>query len=150
MIAGHVLHPGSASAQGLRLTAPLSFWGGTNEQGMVIDPHHPQHGTVLAGRVVLLPGSRGSSSSSSVLAEQVRTGNAPAALLLAEGDAILTLGALAAAELYDVHVPVLALEQDAFAAVPVGTDLTVTPSGHIHWDSRYAGDRGTNPPPVRE
>ena len=61
------------------------------------------------GRVVVMPSGRGSSSSASVLAEAVRAGAAPAAILLGEPDLILAIGAAVAEELYGMRVPVLVL-----------------------------------------
>jgi predicted aconitase with swiveling domain len=91
-----------------RLDEPLSFWGGVDPAtGRIIDVHHPQHGAELAGRVVVMPGGRGSSSSASVLAESARAGTAPLALILGEPDLILAIGAAVAAELYGVTIPVL-------------------------------------------
>jgi predicted aconitase with swiveling domain len=99
---------GVAEGELLWLDEPLSFWGGTDlATGVITDVHHPQCGTSLAGRVVVMSASRGSSSSSSVLAEQIRSGVAPAAMLLGSRDAIVALGALAAAEIYDVRMPIL-------------------------------------------
>lgn len=90
------------------LDEPLSFWGGVDPAtGRIIDVHHPQHGAGLAGLVVVMPGGRGSSSSASVLAESVRVGTAPLALILAEPDLILAIGATVAAELYGVTLPVI-------------------------------------------
>ncbi|NVM98333.1 aconitase X swivel domain-containing protein [Arthrobacter sp. SDTb3-6] len=109
-LTGRTLCPGEGSGPLLVLTEPLSFWGGTDRgTGLVIDAHHPQHGCSLAGRVLLMDASRGSSSSSSVLAEQIRAGVGPAAILLTARDAIVALGALAAAELYGTRVPVVLL-----------------------------------------
>lgn len=133
LTAGHVLHPGRARAEVLRLTAPLSFWGGTDPAGRITDPHHPQRGARLAGRVVVVRASRGSSSSSSVLAEHIRRGHGPAALLLAERDAIVALGALAAAELYGLDVPVLCLDAADFAAVPAEGIVSVGEDGTVTW-----------------
>jgi predicted aconitase with swiveling domain len=110
-LTGRTVHPGEATAELLVLEAPLSFWGGTDEDGTVVDEHHPQRGTRLAGRVVALPSARGSSSSSSVLAEQIRAGTAPAALVLTEPDAILMLGAWVAAELYGLRLPIVVLAE---------------------------------------
>ncbi|WP_236792990.1 aconitase X swivel domain-containing protein [Amycolatopsis sp. GM8] len=101
------IHPGEATADLLVLDAPLSFWGGTDEHGSIVDEHHPQRGASLTGRVVALPSARGSSSSSSVLAEQIRAGTAPAALILTEPDAILMLGGWVAAELYGLRIPIV-------------------------------------------
>ena len=107
-----VLHAGKGTGEVAVLDAPLSFWGGTDLTGHIRDPHHPQHGMLLAGRVVVMPASRGSSSSSSVLAEQLRLGTAPAAILLTERDPIILLGAIVAEQLYDVALPVLLLDPD--------------------------------------
>ncbi|MEU4197793.1 DUF126 domain-containing protein [Kribbella sp. NPDC026611] len=106
------LHPGTASGELIRLTAPLSFWGGTDATGRIVDAHHPQCGAVLAGRILLMPSGRGSSSSSSVLAEQIRTHTAPAAIVLATPDPIIPLGALIAAELYNLCLPVVVAPYD--------------------------------------
>jgi predicted aconitase with swiveling domain len=105
-----VLFGGSAEGDALVLSEPLSLWGGLDPQtGVLIDAHHPQRRAEMSGRVVVMPSSRGSSSSSSVLAEAVRSGHAPAAILLGEPDLILAVGAAVAAELYDERVPVLLL-----------------------------------------
>ena len=109
MITARTLTPGTATGEVLVLAEPLSFWGGFDpHDGRVIDRNHPQHGTVLTGRVVAMAAGRGSSSASSVLAEAIRLGTAPAALVLGHADAIIALGALAAAELYGTAVPIVA------------------------------------------
>lgn len=106
-VTGRTLHPGSARGEALLLGAPLSLWGGTDGSGRIVDGHHPQCGTRLTGRVVVLASGRGSSSSSAVLAEQVRTGTAPAAIVLSEVDPIMVAGALVAAELYGTLLPIV-------------------------------------------
>ena len=92
----------------LRLAAPISFWGGVDPlSGRVIEALHPDFGAELAGTILCLPGARGSSSGSSVLAEILRIGKGPRALVLAEPDGVLAVGALVAEELYGVGCPVL-------------------------------------------
>jgi predicted aconitase with swiveling domain len=66
---------------------------------------------------MLLPGGRGSSSSSSVLAEVIRGGVGPAAILLGERDPIIALGAMVAEALYGRCVPVLVLDGDDYERV---------------------------------
>lgn len=123
-LSGTTLCAGEASGTLLVLAEPLSFWGGTDRKtGMIIDTHHPQHGISMAGCVLLMDASRGSSSSSSVLAEQLRAGVGPAAILLTARDAIVALGALAAAELYDTHMPIVLLDADVAAALRRNTEL---------------------------
>lgn len=50
---------------------------------------------------------RGSSSGSSVLAEAIRLGTGPAGIVLLVRDAIVTVGAMVALELYDRPCPVV-------------------------------------------
>jgi hypothetical protein len=91
----------------LLLDEPLSLWGGVDPaSGQIIDANHPQRGASVRGRVLVMRSGRGSSSSASILAEAVRAGTAPAAILLGEPDLILSIGAAVAEELYGVRVPV--------------------------------------------
>lgn len=118
----------------LVLDEPLSLWGGLDPAtGELIDAHHPQRGANLAGRALVMPSGRGSSSSASVLAEAVRAGTAPAAILLGEPDLILSIGAAVAEELYGVRVPVLVLSRARLEAIrdgdPVELDRADPPVG---------------------
>jgi predicted aconitase with swiveling domain len=107
---GECLVPGEAGGYVARMATPLSLWGGFSlEDGTVCDVNHPDFGLRIADRVLLMPGGRGSSSSSSVLLESARLGIHPRALVIAERDPILVVGALVAAELYGVSIPVLYL-----------------------------------------
>jgi len=54
-----------------------------------------------------MPTGRGSSSASSVLAEAVRLGTAPVAIVLSEPDEIVALGSLVAEEIYGTVMPVV-------------------------------------------
>ncbi|GAB4176580.1 MAG: hypothetical protein OHK0024_13960 [Thalassobaculales bacterium] len=118
-LTGEMLLPGEASGPLLRLTAPISFWGGVDPQtGTIADPRHPQAGARLAGRVLVVGRTRGSSSSSAVMLELIHAGLAPAALVLGEVDAILVLGCLVAREMGWPPPPVLRLDAAALAAMP--------------------------------
>ena len=129
---GHTLCAGTATGELIWLDEPLSFWGGTSlDGGVIVDVHHSQCGTALGGRVLVMSASRGSSSSSSVLAEQIRAGVAPAAIVLSSRDAIVTLGALAAAEVYGIHMPILLLDEMALAELPRSGAVTVSADGEI-------------------
>jgi uncharacterized protein len=127
-----VLFDGTADAVALVLTEPLSLWGGLDPQtGELIDVHHQQHGAQLSARVLVMPSSRGSSSSSSVLAEAVRSGHAPAAIVLGEPDLILAVGAAVAAELYDQRVPIVALGREDRDAIHDGMRVRIWNGGEI-------------------
>jgi predicted aconitase with swiveling domain len=115
---GEVLIAGAdATGQALVLTLPISFWGGVDaKSGRIADPRHPQYGESVAGRVLFLPGTIGSSSASSVLLELVHAGLAPAAIVLHEPDAILLLGLIVAREMGWPHPPALRLDRKRHAA----------------------------------
>ncbi|TPI42768.1 DUF126 domain-containing protein [Mesorhizobium sp. B3-1-9] len=131
--AAEILVPGKAGeGDALVLTAPISFWGGVDPKtGRIADVRHPQHGEVIAGRVLFLPGTIGSSSASAVLMELVHNGRAPAALVLHEPDAILLLGLIVAREMGWATPMAVRLERGTFdsyrgATVTVASDGTVT------------------------
>ncbi|MDR6727885.1 cis-3-hydroxy-L-proline dehydratase [Delftia lacustris] len=113
-----VLVDGAAQGELLHADTGLSFWGGVDPAtGRVIDSHHPLHGQCLAGRVLALPSGRGSCTGSSVMMELIRSGHAPAALVLAEADDILTLGVVLAQMMYGRSLPVVCLGSHAFSAL---------------------------------
>jgi predicted aconitase with swiveling domain len=108
MAEARTLVAGTAEGPALVLDEPLSLWGGLDpETGSIIDTRHPQRGANVAGRVLVMPAGRGSSSSSSVLAEAIRAGTGPAAIVLGEPDPILALGAIVARELFGTSIPVV-------------------------------------------
>lgn len=121
-LAGEVLVTGGPGAgPALVLTAPISFWGGVDPQtGRIVDVRHPQHGSSVAGSVLFLPGTIGSSSASAVLLELVHNGNAPAALVLHEPDAILLLGLIVAREMGWPTPAALRLDRSRFAGFDGG------------------------------
>jgi hypothetical protein len=122
---------GDVTADALALTAPISFWGGVNPKtAAVADPRHPQYGRNLAGRVVLIPATIGSSSASAILLELVHAGRAPAAIVLHEPDAILLLGLIVAREM-GLSTPIaLRLDAREFAALD-GQPVSITAAGSI-------------------
>jgi hypothetical protein len=99
---------GEAEGPALVLAETLSLWGGIDVQtGRIIDHAHPDHGQSISGTILVMPGGRGSSSSSSVLAEAIRRGTGPAGIVLAVPDPILTVGALVAQALYGLRCPIV-------------------------------------------
>ncbi|HEY8167326.1 MAG TPA: DUF126 domain-containing protein, partial [Candidatus Limnocylindrales bacterium] len=128
---GRVLHAGAGSGTALKLSEPLSFWGGVDpETGAIIDSRHPQTGS-LAGRILVMPSGRGSSSSSSVLAECLRNGTGPAAILLLEPDEIIIVGALVVEMLGGRQMPVVQLDGSSYEKLRSGDIVRVSDSGEV-------------------
>lgn len=124
--------PGAADGQVLRLDKPISFWGGVDPTtGRISDPRHPNHAADIAGKVLVLPGTIGSSSSSYIMLELMAVKKAPAALILAEADAILALGVVVAREMGYGAIPVLLLPREQQAALATGRRVSLRPDGRI-------------------
>jgi predicted aconitase with swiveling domain len=114
---GHVLAAGHGSGTAF-VTDPVSFWGGISaDDGAIIDVHHRHRGRSVTGSVLVMPIGRGSSSASAVLAETLRLGSGPAAILLASPDIILAAGSVVARELYGIECPIVELDATSFEAV---------------------------------
>lgn len=119
--------PGTAVGPALVLDEPLSLWGGLDPTtGCIVDQHHPQRGVCMSGTVLIMASGRGSSSASSVLAEAVRLGTAPAAFVLSEADEIVALGSLVAEELYGTQTPVVVCDEADLAHVKSGDRVTIS------------------------
>ena len=128
-LAAEALIDGAAEGEVLKLAAPVSFWGGVDPAtgGITASPH-PDRGAALAGRVLVLPGTMGSSGSSAVMLELLYAGHAPAALILPETDAILVLGVVVAREMGYPTIPVLRAPAGPFET---GTRARISPGGRI-------------------
>jgi uncharacterized protein len=130
---GRPLVSGRAAGMALVLDRGLSFAMAVDvETGHIIDVHSGHTGESLVGRVLVMPGGRGSSSASTSLAEAVRLGTAPAAMVLGEVDEILLIGAIVARRLYGRTCPIVVLgatDREQIATedrVMIAKDGTVT------------------------
>jgi uncharacterized protein len=129
---GETLLAGTAAGAALSLREPLSFWGGFDApSGGVIDRRHPECGQILSRKIILMTAARGSSSGSSVLAEAIRLGTAPAAFIVTERDAILVVGAMVAQELYGLSCPIVRVSPGELDRLRTAQHLTLNarPSG---------------------
>lgn len=127
-----ILVPGNTGeGEALVLSAPISFWGGVDpKSGRIADVRHPECGQSIAGKVLFLPGTIGSSSASAVLMELVHAGHAPAALVLSEPDAILLLGLIVAREMGWETPVAVKLDRAGYPAF-AGARVKVGPDGDL-------------------
>lgn len=133
-----VIIPGTVAAAVLVCEEGLSFWGGVDAAtGVIVDAHHPQQGQSVAGRIVMMPTSRGSCSGSGVLLDLALAGRAPAAFIFREAEDVLTLGALVAERLFGRNIAVLRLTGDDYAALTRAATASITPTalsaGALTW-----------------
>ena len=99
-----MLTSGTAEGPVLSLDEALSFWGAFEPRtGVIIDVHHPQRGSCVTDTVLVMTQTRGSGSAPGAIAEAIRLGTATVAIILAEEDINLAVGAEVAATLYGRH-----------------------------------------------
>src|SRR6266516_961181 len=134
MIAGRPIVEGTAEGEALVTNEALSFWGGYDfHTGEIIDQHHPLAGVRAAGRILVVPFSKGSSTTTAVLLEAVRAGTAPAAILTTGVDSFFALASIVADVMYAKSFPVIALEPHDSAALRTGMRVSVERSGAIRF-----------------
>ncbi len=132
VLKGRALVPGRAEGQAVVSGEPLSLWGGLCPRtGEIIDRRHELSGRVVSGKVLVFPAGRGSSTSSATLAEAVRAGVAPAAIINRTVDPILVLGSIIAEELYHRAVPIVLLAGRDFSVIGHDDRVTVEPDGTV-------------------
>jgi predicted aconitase with swiveling domain len=94
---GRTIKAGCAEGPALVSTEPVGFLGGVDpETGVVVEPGHPLQGRSVAGRVLVFPTGKGSTVGSYTLYRLARAGVAPVAIVNAESEAIVAVGAIMA------------------------------------------------------
>ena len=132
VIKGRALVGGEVEAEALVADEPLSFWGGYDQRtGEIIDRRHPLSGQVAAARVLALPASRGSSTTTAVLLEAAKTGMAPAAIVTVAVDYFFSLASIVAGEMYGKPIPIVAVAPEDFATLRTGQRIRILRDGAL-------------------
>jgi predicted aconitase with swiveling domain len=131
-IYGVPLIPGSGEGVVLASSHPLSFWGGVDPStGLVIDLRHELCGQSTVGKILVFPGSKGSSTGSEVLLEAVLNKTAPAGMLVTRQELILTLGAVIAEYLYQVNLPIIKITDEELTQLLKAAHIRIYADGRI-------------------
>ena len=132
MIRARMLTSGAAEGPVLSLDEPLSFWGAFEPRtGVILDVHHPQRGACVKDTVLVMTETRGSGSAPGAIAEAIRLGTAPAAIILAEPDINVAVGAEVAATLYGRHCVVACVTAQELDSLRWATRLRIAADGAI-------------------
>jgi predicted aconitase with swiveling domain len=131
-----VLLEGRAQGPVLRLAADISFWGGVDpDSGRIIDRRHPDFGDTVAGKILAMQRSIGSSSGSSVLLELFRRQRAPSGIVLVEADMVVVLGAVVAREMGFDSIPVVRISEPEFLKLPETASIDLSGKIESYKDS---------------
>ena len=129
---GKIVIPGEARGEALVSREPLSFWGGYDwKTGEIIDRRHELSGRVARGKILAIPFTRGSSTTTAVLLEAIRAGTAPAAIVTTDVDFFFALASVVADELYTSPLPLVSLEQLDFDKLGLGDEIHIRASGEL-------------------
>src|SRR5215204_948577 len=132
MIQGKPFIPGSAKGIALVSHEPLSFWGGYDWQsGEIIDRRHPLSGMNAKGKILAIPFTRGSSTTTAVLLEAIRAGTAPSAIITTSTDFFFALASIVADELYTQSIPLVAIPESDFAHLKTGDQIEIDDHGNV-------------------
>jgi predicted aconitase with swiveling domain len=96
-LSARIVKPGRASGRALVSEEPIGFLGGVDpDTGLVIEPGHPLEGQSVTGRVLVFPTGKGSTVGSYTLYRLARNDLAPVAIVNAEADPVVAVGAVIA------------------------------------------------------
>ena len=96
-VQGRIIKAGRAEGEALVSPEPIGFLGGIDpDTGYVVEPGHCLQGACVTNRVLVFPTGKGSTVGSYTLYRMAVAGTAPAAIINAESEAIVAVGAIMA------------------------------------------------------
>jgi predicted aconitase with swiveling domain len=97
ILQGRVIKAGRGEGPALVSSAPIGFLGGVDpDTGVVLEAGHPLQGKSITGKVLVFPTGKGSTVGSYTILRLGRGGHGPAAMINAESEAIVAVGAIIA------------------------------------------------------
>ncbi|KXK14090.1 MAG: hypothetical protein UZ14_CFX002001310 [Chloroflexi bacterium OLB14] len=131
-IQGKSFIQGSANGIALATSEPLSFWGGYDwKTGEIIDRRHPLSGMIAKDKILVIPFTRGSSTTTAVLLEAIRAKTAPKAIITTSTDFFFALASVVADELYKMPIPLIAVNKNEFEKIKTDDEVEIDEKGMI-------------------
>lgn len=131
-ISGKPVIPGSAKGTALVSREPISFWGGYDwKSGEITDRRHPLSGMNASGKILAVPFTRGSSTTTAVLLEAIRAKTAPSGIITTGTDFFFALASVVADELYKKPLPLVAVSESDFRRLQTDDQIEIRVDGTI-------------------
>lgn len=131
-LTGKPVISGAARAAAIVSSEPLSFWGGYDwKTGEITDRRHPLSGMNASGKILAIPFTRGSSTTTAVLLEAIRARTAPSGIITTGTDIFFALASVVADELYQKPLPLVAVSETDFARLQTGDQIEIDDKGMI-------------------
>ena len=124
--------PGIGKGKVLKTSQSVSFGGGVDPAtGLVNDPRHELFNQSVAGRVLVFPFGKGSSTGSLIMLELARINKAPAAIVNVRTEPILATGPIVCKHFYGKEIPVICLDEKSFQKLQTGQNVTVNATENV-------------------
>ena len=126
ILRGCCVVPGKCKGEVIVTSQPISFWGGVDPAtGCINDPRHELFEQSIAGKVLVFPFGKGSSTTSLIILELARVDKTPAAMVNLRTEPILATGPIVSKHFYGKEIPVVTLNEEAFRLLKTGQDVFV-------------------------
>jgi predicted aconitase with swiveling domain len=130
-VPARIVKAGRAKGEALVSPDPIGFLGGVDpDTGVVIEKGHPLEGECVAGRVLVFPTGKGSTVGSYTIYRLARNGRAPAAMVNAEADPVVAVGAIIS------EIPMV--DQVDVSCIRTGDEIEVGDGEIIVWRGKSA------------
>ena len=129
---GKIVVPGEAEGIALVANEPISFWGGYDQKtGEIIDRRHVLSGKNAKDKVLAIPFTRGSSTTTAVLLVAIRAKTAPAAIITTDIDFFFALASVVADEMFSSPLSLVTLSENDFAKLRTDDKVKITSEGKV-------------------
>ena len=92
---GRIISRGTAEAEALTTTQPISFYGGVDpETSEILEKGHELQGKRIKGKILVFPTGKGSTVGSYTLYRLKKGGVAPAGIINSECETVVAVGAI--------------------------------------------------------
>lgn len=120
-LAARCIVSGVAEGEMITSSQSISFWGGVDPAtGLINDPRHELFGQSIAGKVLVFPFGKGSSTGSLMILELARINKAPAAMINIKTEPILATGPIVCKHFYGKEIPIVTMEKSLFDTLKSG------------------------------
>ncbi len=111
---------GAAEGEAVVTREPITFLGGVDAKlGKVVERGHELEGRSIAGKILILPHTKGSTVGSYVIYQMKKLGTAPLAIIAVRADEMLATGAIISG------IPLVDSPSEDVLSIPQGTKLRV-------------------------
>lgn len=127
ILRGHGVVEGVAEGEAIVTRQAFAFSHGIDPKtGIVTDPRHELKGQSLAGRILIYPHGRGSTTGDLWMLELARCGKSPAAIMNVETDPITVAGSVLSRLTYGVTIPIIEkLDRNPLDVIETGDYIRV-------------------------